>query len=143
MLYKSLEIPLKFFTFALWVFLLFPLRGLTKYYEVTALCNLSVFSKAVEYLIKSSRRKTVFKLHVCAFSQVKQSSGGVLQKMCSQKYCKIHRKTPVPESLLTLLKKILRHRWLRHWCFPVNFVKFSGIAFLTEHLRWLLLKRFT
>ena len=83
MLYKSLEIPLKFFTFALWVFLLFPLRGLTKYYEVTALCNLSVFSKAVEYLIKSSRRKTVFKLHVCAFSQVKQSSGGVLQKMCS------------------------------------------------------------
>ena len=58
----------------------FPLRGLAKYYELTALCNLSVFSKPVKYLVKSSRRKTVFKLHVCAFSQVKQSSGGVLQK---------------------------------------------------------------
>ena len=29
----------------------------------------------------------------------KQLRGGVLQKSCSQKICKIHRKTPVPESL--------------------------------------------
>ena len=34
----------------------------------------------------------------------------------------------------TLLKKRLWHR-----CFPVNFAKFSKTAFLTEHLRWLLL----
>ena len=34
----------------------------------------------------------------------------------------------------TLLKKRL---WQR--CFPVNFAKFLGTAFLTEHLRWLLL----
>ena len=35
----------------------------------------------------------------------------------------------------TLLKK-------RHWhrCFPVNFAKFLRTPFLTEHLRWLLLK---
>ena len=29
----------------------------------------------------------------------KQSSGGVLWKRCSEKFYKIHRKTPVPESL--------------------------------------------
>ena len=29
----------------------------------------------------------------------KQSPGGVLYKRCSQKFRKIHRKTPVPESL--------------------------------------------
>ena len=34
----------------------------------------------------------------------------------------------------TLLKKRLWHR-----CFPVNFVKFLRIPFLTEHLQWLLL----
>ena len=48
----------------------FPLRALTKYFEVTALSNLSAFSKAVKYLAKSSRRKTVFKLYVYAFSKV-------------------------------------------------------------------------
>ena len=54
---------------------------------------------------------------------------------------KIHRKTPVPGSLLaanlrpaTLLNKRLWHR-----CFPANFVKFLRKTFLTEHLRWLLL----
>ena len=34
----------------------------------------------------------------------------------------------------TLLKKKLWHR-----CFPVNFVNFLRIPFLTEHLRWLIL----
>ena len=43
----------------------------------------------------------------------------------------IHRKTPVPESLL---KKRL---WPR--CFPVNFAKFQRTPFVTEHFRWLLL----
>ena len=43
----------------------------------------------------------------------------------------IHRKTPVPKSLL---KKRL---WPR--CFPVNFAKFQRTPFVTEHLRWLLL----
>ena len=56
---------------------------------------------------------------------------------------KIHRKTPVPESLFnkvaglrpaTLLKKRLWHR-----CFPVNFAKFLRTPFLTKHLQWLLL----
>ena len=27
------------------------------------------------------------------------ATGGVLQKTCSQKFCNIHRKTPVSESL--------------------------------------------
>ena len=55
------------------------------------------------------------------------------QKRCSQKFCKIHRKTPVPENLL--LKKSLWHR-----CFPVNFAKCLRPPFLTEHLWWLLLQ---
>ena len=37
--------------------------------------------------------------------------------------------------LETLLNKKLWHR-----CFPVNFAKFLRTPFLTEHLRWLLLK---
>ena len=75
----------------------------------------------------------------------KQSSRGVLRKKYSQKFCKIHRKTPVPESLfnkveifkssLFLLKKRLWHR-----CFPVNFAKFLRTPFFTEQLWWLLLE---
>ena len=71
------------------------------------------------------------------------ATSGVLER-CSLKCGKIHRKTPVPESLFhkvaglkpaTLLKKTL---W--HICFPVNFAKFTRTPLLTEHLRWLLLK---
>ena len=47
---------------------------------------------------------------------------------------KIHRKTPVPETLFSLLKKRLWNR-----CFPVNFTKFLRTPCLTKHLRWLLL----
>ena len=64
----------------------------------------------------------------------KHSSVGVLWKQCSWKFRKIHRKTPVPESLFnkvvglkpaTLLKKSLWHR-----CFSVNFAKFLRTPFL-------------
>ena len=57
---------------------------------------------------------------------------------------KIHRKSPVPESLFnevadhrteTWLKKRLWHRY-----FPVNFAKFLRKPFLTERLLWLLRK---
>ena len=59
-------------------------------------------------------------------------------KRCSEKFHKIHRKTPVPESLFnkaadlrlaTLLKKRLCHRF-----FPVNFVKFLRTPFLDRTL---------
>ena len=45
----------------------------------------------------------------------KQPKEVLCKKRCSWKFRKIHRKTPVPA---TLLKKRL---W--HWCFPVNFAK--------------------
>ena len=49
-----------------------------------------------------------------------QPPGAFCKKMCSWKFQKIHRKTPVPGlRLATLLKKRL---WYR--CFPVNVVKF-------------------
>ena len=62
------------------------------------------------------------------------------KKSCSEKFPKIHRKKPVPESLfnkvagLSLQKKRLWHR-----CFPVNFAKFLRTPFLKNHLPWLLL----
>ena len=53
--------------------------------------------------------------------------------MCSQKFCKIYKKTPVSQPRnkvaglrpVTLLKKRLWHR-----CFPVNFAKFLRTPFL-------------
>ena len=66
------------------------------------------------------------------------------RKGVSQKFRKIHRKTPVPKSLfnkvaglrpVTSLKKEPWHR-----CFPVNFAKFLRAPFIIEHLWWLLLE---
>ena len=57
----------------------------------------------------------------------KQPSEAFYKKMCSWKFHKIHRKTPVPEAFFnkvaglrpaTLLKKRFGYR-----CFPANFVK--------------------
>ena len=65
------------------------------------------------------------------------------KKVVLKKFHKIHRKTPVPESLFNevaglmnifLLKKSLRRR-----CFPLNFAKILRTPFYTEHLCWLLL----
>ena len=59
--------------------------------------------------------------------------------MFGKKINKIHRKTPVLESLCwsptTLLNKRLQHR-----CFPVNIARFLRTHFFIEHLRWLLLQ---
>ena len=67
----------------------------------------------------------------------KQSSRGVLKKRCSWKFRKIHRKTPLSESIFltklqasgfrpsTLSKKRLWHR-----CFPVKSMKFLRTPFL-------------
>ena len=38
------------------------------------------------------------------------ATGDILQKRCSQKFRKFHKKTPVLESLLYLLRKIKPHR---------------------------------
>ena len=65
----------------------------------------------------------------------KQSPRGALQKRRSQKFRKIDRKTPVPESpfLIKLQAQacnfILKKR-LWHRCFPVNFAKFLRTPFL-------------
>ena len=56
------------------------------------------------------------------------------KKSCSQKFCKIHRKTPVHQSLFLskvtgkLPAALLKNR-LRHRCFPVNFAKFLRTLF--------------
>ena len=56
------------------------------------------------------------------------------KKKCPQKLCKIHRKTPVPE---TTFKKEFWHR-----CFPVNFAKFLKTHFLHNTSGRLLLTSF-
>ena len=62
---------------------------------------------------------------------------------CCYKFCKIHRKAPVPEPLFdkvavfrpaTLLKKRLSQR-----SFPVHFAKFLRTPFLQNTFGWLLL----
>ena len=51
----------------------------------------------------------------------KQPPDVFLKKRCSEKFRKIHRKTPVPESLF-LIKLLAR-------CFPVTFTKFLRTPF--------------
>ena len=73
----------------------------------------------------------------------KQRPEAFCKKMCSWKFHKIHRKTPVPEAFFnkvaglrpaTLLKKRL---W--YMCFLVNFVKFPRTPFLKNRSERLLL----
>ena len=55
-------------------------------------------------------------------------------KKCFLKFHKIHKKTPVPESLFKkvagLKPAILLKKGLWNRCFPVNFVKFLRKSFL-------------
>ena len=66
----------------------------------------------------------------------KQFFRGVLKKVFLEISQKSQENTRERVSFLiaTLLEKRLWHRY-----FPVNFAKFLGTPFLTEHLRWLLL----
>ena len=80
--------------------------------------DIQIISKGLFSRIK----KTVFQ---------KKSSRGFLQKKCSYKFRKIHRKY-LCQSLF--FNKVAGLR-LWHRCFPENFVKFLRISFLTEHLR--------
>ena len=54
----------------------------------------------------------------------------VLQHMCSSKYCKIHRKTPVLESFLIKLQAFRPEKRLQHICFLVNVANCLKTAFL-------------
>ena len=73
-----------------------------------------------------------------------QSPGGVLSKRCSLKFCKIHRKTPVPESLFIQVAggacNIIKNDALAQ-VFSCEFCKISKNAFFTEHLWWLLFRK--
>ena len=57
-----------------------------------------------------------------------QSPKALYVKRCSQKFHKIHRKTPVLESLFLMKLQASKVR-LWHRCFPVNFVKFQRTPF--------------
>ena len=61
-------------------------------------------------------------------SYIKSSHWRCSVKRCSWKFRKIHRKTPVPESLFFSCNFIKMRLWLK--CFPVNFVKFLRTPFL-------------
>ena len=61
------------------------------------------------------------------FNEQKQPPEVFFKKRCSQKFCKIHRKVTVSESLLK--ERLLKKRLWQNY-FPVNFVKFLRIPFL-------------
>ena len=65
----------------------------------------------------------------------KQPSEAFCKKMCSWKFHKIHRKTPVPEAFFN--NELKKRLWYR--CFPVNFVKFPRTPFLQNTSERLLL----
>ena len=59
----------------------------------------------------------------------KQSSGGVLQKRCFQKFRKIHRKHLCQSPFFNKVDYLLKKRPC-HKCFPVNLAKFLKTPFL-------------
>ena len=64
------------------------------------------------------------------------------KERCSWNFCKVYRKTPVPESLFSnagLMPGTLLKKWLCRRCFPVNFGKFLRAPFLQNNSGWLLL----
>ena len=69
----------------------------------------------------------------------KQSPEAFRKKRCFQKFRKIHRETPVPESLFLRSTNLLKKR-LWHKCFPVYFAKFLRTPFIIGHLWGLLLE---
>ena len=84
-------------------------------------------------LLLQNTKITVSKVPL--FSYQKQPTEVFFVKRCSQKFHKIHRKTPVPESFFK--KNRLWHR-----CFLVNFVKFRITPFLQNTFGRLLLNYF-
>ena len=71
----------------------------------------------------------------------KKSFEGVLQSRSSCKFCNIHRKTPVLESLFNNLQifkacDVIKKR-LQHRCFPVNAGKLLRTACFIEHIWWM------
>ena len=63
-----------------------------------------------------------------------------MKKGVLRKFHKIHRKTPVPESLLSLRPATLFKKRLWHRCFPLNFAKFLRAPFLYNTSGQLILK---
>ena len=73
------------------------------------------------------------------------SKRDVLETRCFKKFCKIHKKTTVPESnflikLQVSACKLIKKETLSRRCFPANFAKFLKIPFFKKHVRWLLLE---
>ena len=68
----------------------------------------------------------------------KQSHRDVLQKRCSKKFRKIHKKTPVPARQLYLKKGSGTHRFFSFW---FCFFEFWKNTFFIEYLWWLLLNK--
>ena len=75
--------------------------GIKKYWSQMT-CHRRFYKSLVRKKWKVWQLVILFKLKVYskpACTCQKQSHVGALQKRCPEKFCKIHRKTPVPESL--------------------------------------------
>ena len=101
-----------------------------------------IFSQNIYHkLLSTCEYCKVFKNSFFIEHLQKQSFADVLQNSCSKKFCKLHRKALVLQSLfkklaaegLQFIKKRHQHR-----CFSVKFAKFLRPPLFIEHLRWLL-----
>ena len=82
----------------------------------------------------TSRRLLLTAVHTKPFSSHKGSRSHVLQNRHSWKFCGIHRKTLVLESVFNTVTDLqdcnfIKKR-LQHMCFPVNIATFVRIIFL-------------
>ena len=60
--------------------------------------------KIQSLLLQIAKIDLNYKLQLLAYEYQKQSPRGVLRKRCSEKFPKIHRKTPLPESIFKKLQ---------------------------------------
>ena len=120
-----------------------PLRALLVFEHGFIQIRFGIFDFFCFYFMSNKLFFNTTKFYtIYAMNVQKQPPEVFCRKMCSWKFHKIHRKTPVPEAFFnkvaglrpgTLLKKRLCLRTL-------NFVKFLRASFHKEHLLWLLLE---
>ena len=91
--------------------------------KITCFNEIYIFNKGLPYLLyrKANPCKDIVKPYYIKVVQ-KQPFADVLQNRCSGKFCKIHRKTPLLESLFNKVTDLKR---VYHKCFPMIFANFS------------------
>ena len=106
-------------------------QGISQYYffKLKIILNVIYLDRNVNIYRSSFQNKEA----IAQRCSVKNALFEILQNSQESTYARVSFLIKLQPE--TLLKKKLWHR-----CFPPNFAKFQRTPFLTEHLRWLLLK---